>query len=306
MHAAASRFSRHLAANTTTAAVYEIPLYCINMERSRQRLADFRASVSHTNTLLAAHGYVLVPHRFDAYDCQDGQRLADKLHAAATAAPCCLSDAEIGCTVSHVACVEQCVANDERLAIICEDDIDLVHFGRFFNEFVAHFEATPDDMQAMQLVAMINPPNQIYTHNNTAHLPPPPPLNQKWQPYCYSSAMYVITRDGMRDVCEKYLVAGKVRLANERTSVADHAIFSATHSYVTRFPFCRLQAETSTIHEHHLSFHQKVVDEIEAFIAQYGEGGDGDGDGGDGDGGDGDGGDGKPTEPVSSPPPLAS
>jgi uncharacterized membrane protein YgcG len=154
---------------------------------------------------------------------------------------------------------------------------------------------------------MINPPNQIYTHNNTAHLPPPP-LNQKWQPYCYSSAMYVITRDGMRDVCEKYLVAGKVRLANERTSVADHAIFSATHSYVTRFPFCRLQAETSTIHEHHLSFHQKVVDEIEAFIAQYGEGGGGDGDGGGdggegggGDGGDGDGGggDGKPTEPAS-------
>jgi hypothetical protein len=185
-----------------------------------------------------------------------------------------LSDAEIGCTVSHVACVEQCVANDERLAIICEDDIDLIHFGRFFTEFVAHFEATPEDMQAMQLVAMINPPNQIY-----GSPPPPPPsqpvLNQRWQPHCYSSAMYLITRDGMRGVCEKYLVAGKVCLANERASVADHAIFSATHSYVTRFPFCKLQAETSTIHVHHLTFHQKVVDEIEAFITQYTDGGSG-------------------------------
>jgi glycosyl transferase family 25 len=98
-----------------TALPADLPVFLINLDRSRDRLAEFDAQ---------ARGAGLSYERFAAVDGRTGlpERLRDEFARSDR-----LSNGEVGCYASHLSIAQRVTEHAWNAAIVLEDDAVLVH-----------------------------------------------------------------------------------------------------------------------------------------------------------------------------------
>lgn len=123
-----------------------IPCYVINLRQDSERRERVRA-------VLARHD--IAPVFFDAVDGRAMTRaqLDGHLNLPALAREYgTLTPGEVGCALSHIGVYREIVAAGHELAVVLEDDIDVIgHFGRLLDPGSAEFvgRAFPQDSPAM-------------------------------------------------------------------------------------------------------------------------------------------------------------
>ena len=243
---------------------YLIPIFIINLKRSQERLRRICTSIHQANEILQHKGYLLQPYAYNAVDYKDPERVKTLLanYNIFTHGKHILP-AEVCCTLSHVECIKESQFRDvkqniQRPYIICEDDIDIVRFARFFERFKTNIQQTPEQCGVLQLVASTYPQHHIYGVHQTV---------VPWNLFYYSACMYLVFPKSRNILQKQYMRNNKWVIDDSRLGVADFMIYHLSNTYTTPFPYCSLQADESTIHNSHLDFHKSIHQHIEEFVA---------------------------------------
>lgn len=196
-----------------------IPVYVINLDRSRERLKAVKGSAKRFGIALrrvaAVDGRALPPSALGDLDEASFRRLHGK-----TVMP-----AEIGCYFSHLKVLDEIAGGNEPCAVIVEDDIEFTADFLPFNEALAH-------IAGWDVVKLVNHRTSLF--RRFREVIPGYSIGRCGHGPLGSSAAYAVTRKG----AEKLLEALKpMRLpydvALERGWSGNYAIFTADRPLVT-------------------------------------------------------------------------
>ena len=152
--------------------------------------------------------------------------------------------------------------DSERCALICEDDVDLSPLHLYVNEFRTYVRGRPSDAGILQLVCCVHrtvarhPYDQIHPH-------------VPWNDRHFSTCLYMVTPRGINDIYTKMFVGNVPRIPVTLPCNSDRILYNCTRSYTTNFPFARLQAAESTIHNDHIDFHSECIEKIEQVWKEH-------------------------------------
>jgi GR25 family glycosyltransferase involved in LPS biosynthesis len=157
-----------------------------------------------------------------------------------------MSDAEIGCTISHLKAINYWYNNsDSEYAVIMEDDLmfDLVeHWNFTWDEF---FQEIPYDWDVVQLSIITI--DRLY------------PMLHKRFINDFSTACYIINRNYAKKLIELHVHGDKYKidLGSKPRAVSDDLIYNAGNTYSIPILLANLHLESS-IHQNHLDSYHKL------------------------------------------------
>ena len=179
----------------------------------------------------------------------DGTAITNTLHPT-------LSNAEIGCLVSHLKAINFLNTVNGKYFLVVEDDVSFDYAYLFPYDLKHIIQNSPEfDILILKKTTECNINNlELYTDVN------------KWNinnPRIYSTVAYVITKSGI----EKIL---SIKLSETNITVADIYIYKYCNTFTYKYNFIDTINVNSTIHESHLASHIELSKkELNLIISTY-------------------------------------
>ena len=175
-----------------------INFYWINMERSIERR-------KHMYYLFSKH--LIYNYRINAYDGNKIQEYNDINYSSSNN----ISKYEYCCIFSHLKAIKTSYENNDKISIICEDDLYINYKENLINSLKNIIENAPNDWKIIKV---------NYNKNN---------LNCfiEWNENNISQLFYIINNKGMIKILDKFFIKNKFVLDNK----LDHSIFKIVKTY---------------------------------------------------------------------------
>lgn len=153
---------------------------------------------------------------------------------------------EIACTLSHLKALKTSFLKNDKISIICEDDLclDLLpHWKNTLNEII---NKLPENWEIINLA----PSNKSFISIALNELN----LFKKWNKSHFGAICYLINKNGMKKIVNKLKLLDKIKYNDESNFVADEIVYKYLNSYTITKPLFTFIDEESTIHKSHDNF----------------------------------------------------
>ena len=198
----------------------------INLDRSPDRQKNMESLLNNVN----------VPNnRISAIDGKkealDNYRNDDKF-----------TNYEIACTLSHIKAINSLKGSHGEYFMVCEDDITFDNL-KYFNESLDDIIKSSPKFDILM----------VYNNHEfeLEHY-------QKWKPGIFGAVAYIITKDGINKfINEVAEYQNGIYKLYKPIEVADIFIYKYLNTIVYKYCFICTQFDNSTIHNNHLSGHEK-------------------------------------------------
>lgn len=219
------------------------PIYYINLDRCTSRDATMQRQLKE--------------FRLEAYRCTaiDGSQRSN-LEQVMDIPECVQSLPELACTASHILAIQRALQDGHECAIISEDDVELRFFSEHMEEFCAIMERAPDYDVIQLVVSNANVTSQymdLYAGKQ---------YFAEWNPKCYCTGAYVISREGMKKIVDSNIKNGCIVFPELPHYVADIVLYYSGRTYCMTRQFIAYLLQESTIHTVHRDMHVAGLDQI--------------------------------------------
>jgi GR25 family glycosyltransferase involved in LPS biosynthesis len=239
---------------------FKIAMYYINLEKSKDRNDAMLRQKKEYNLPLerveGVNGYEFKNTETDSFFIMPGQKInfINLFSETDNFKP------TIGCTLSHIKAIHTALENNDKLAIIMEDDTSLITYNHWSKKIEKIIEKAPPSWKIINLYHFCNSKiSQKFISNK--------------ENTCASASCYIINNQGMRELMNlvkinNTIVLKKTGKANDLLP-ADYFIFNLVETYhyngkILIFPNLKLQ---STIHKEHYEIQLKnVIKKIKKFL----------------------------------------
>ena len=243
---------------------FKIPMYYINLEKSKDRNDAMLKQKKEFNLPLerveAVNGYELESTKNDSFFIKPSQKInfinlfSETENFKAT----------IGCTLSHIKAIHTALENDDKLAIIMEDDTSLITYNHWSKKIKKIIKKAPPSWRIINLYHFCQ--NKI---SNT--------FISNMENTCASASCYIINNKGMRELIDLVKINNSIVLKKTKKAkhpdvdvlAADFFLFNLVETYhyngkILIFPNIKLQ---STIHVEHYEVQlDNVLKKINKFL----------------------------------------
>ena len=169
-----------------------IPIVYINLEAAVKRNEMFVQNCEKANNIIKESGFQFNIHRFDAVNITNSTEKIPPLNSqhlgGRTRAEL---GGELGCLVSHIRAIQYAHTLGYENCIISEDDADISILATHLTKFLHTLQYVPRDTGILQLVTHGDVYNRVSIIRR---------FNE-----CWSTAMYLITKQGIKDVLSTLL-----------------------------------------------------------------------------------------------------
>lgn len=240
------------------------PIYYINMDKDVDRriyMEKELAKISSCPYIFRVKGFNGYKIKNSNHDSVDGVKFNNKYK---------MTKSEIGCTMSHLLAIKKAYDNNDDIAVIFEDDIsfDVCTFNTPIKNII---DSAPKDWELLQLFTFgksiegnVKSLNKLYSKDKTYIKYSPTDI-------FYSTAAYVLNKNGMRKIIEKVYKNGEYNI--EPTSknfpkegTADVFIYKLIDNAYVINPSIFITNDislTSTIHpDHELSHREYILENL--------------------------------------------
>ena len=221
------------------------PLYYINLDRSKERLDNITNTINNTNELLINKNIQFKPTRISAIDGKNIENL--KTLFINNELPINITPYEIACSCSHLMAIKKAYDNNDNLAIICEDDIDLTPFYDNYDYFIENLKFLSKDCEIIQGY-ITNDPNYSISYKFIYNFIP-------WKLNYYGLLLYIITRKGMKNIIDTFFEFNKIKPMNNIRFLSDYIIYKNGKTVTSNIPLCQITNISSIIHPGHRELH---------------------------------------------------
>tara|TARA_B100000963_G_scaffold361971_2_gene401460 strand:- start:5500 stop:7107 length:1608 start_codon:yes stop_codon:yes gene_type:complete len=190
--------------------INSINLYFINLDSSKDRLEFMENSINSTNELLKNKNFKIVPNRVAAADF--GRFINQKI---------------LACTFSHVKAIEQAYKNNDNIAIICEDDVDISFLDENYYYFIDSLKYLTEDCEIIQGYTI----NNHFYYKNILNI-------CRWNINFQGTQFYIITRNGMKKIIKKFFINNKFTFPIRCKLDADFIIYNTCNTFTSSIPLC--------------------------------------------------------------------
>ena len=225
--------------NTHLSDSSEIPIYYVNLDRSPDRNIYSLNQFEDLNNKLV--NKKINATRIAAIDGKNTDSMYN-LFTSNNILLDGLSSGEIGCTLSHLTAIKTAYDNNDKFAIIMEDDVNLRFFHENYDFFLKKTQMLSSDIEIIQLLPYKEP-------NAGSPLYDEEPGFYEWKIVYYCSGMYLITRKGMEKIVKLCCEKEKFKVNNINCYIADLFIYSTCKSVTSNIPLGLLTITKSTIRE---------------------------------------------------------
>ena len=192
----------------------DIPIYYINMERSKDRNKFMQDQISK---------YKVKMERVEAVDGHKIEWKSGMIHGKIPYenkySRGTYKMAELGCTLSHLYAIYQSYSRGDKIALILEDDVDIGLAALWKQNFQELLKSAPPDWEIINLFS----PNCASKSESAETFIPLSDGNG-----CLGAVAYVVNRKGMKEILEKGFI-----LSGDTFLLADYFIYDrAKHPYI--------------------------------------------------------------------------
>jgi GR25 family glycosyltransferase involved in LPS biosynthesis len=220
-------------------------IYWINLDRSIDRRVEME-------TLLDNPSFNGIPNiRISAVDGVKDKY--DMLCKYANTGQKSVSDTEYACLLSHLETIREFSNSVYDIALILEDDVTL-DFQKYWSKTVrVIMDSAPRDWEIIQLCYILNHNYEIpVTDFDHSH---------------YSTAAYLIKRDSAARLMDEIYTNHKYHVEPNIVHNADIYLYKKLKTYTYKYPMFIYKKENySTIHNEHLSYHERSRNMIEKHV----------------------------------------
>jgi GR25 family glycosyltransferase involved in LPS biosynthesis len=172
---------------------------------------------------------------------------------------------EFATVCSHLNAIREGYNSGNDYFVVCEDDI-ILDFKIDFQKIILNF---PNNYEILQMMIISKSHTEffyenMYKSNN---------LFVKYTPITPSAAFYLISRNGAKQIIDKYLnkETNKWNINSfDGIKVADVLIYQSVNTCVLTFPLCSFNINfKSQIHDHHFEAHNEAYEKIKEIHKDY-------------------------------------
>lgn len=153
---------------------------------------------------------------------------------------------EIACSLSHLKAIKTSYLKNDKISLICEDDVCLDLLPHWKNSLNKIINKLPKNWEIINLA----PSNKsfIATAINDVN------LFKKWNKNHFGAICYLINYKGMEKIVNKLKLLDKIKYNDHGKFVADEIVYKYLNSYTITKPLFTFIDEESTIHKSHDDF----------------------------------------------------
>ena len=212
----------------------DIPVYWINLERAvdrNKKMTDMFEKYNIKNI------------RINAYDGDIIRSYKDIEYTANKTVY------EMGCVFSHLKTIKTAYENNEDIAIIMEDDIIIDYCDKWKYQIGDIIDLAPDNWEIIKLhtVNASHISTLLQLSNDVLFTP--------WVANSFSAGCYVINKNGMKNILDKYYYLNKF-VINHPNPLADYIIYFSVKTYDYVFPIFTHELSPSFINNNDLYTHK--------------------------------------------------
>lgn len=227
--------------NNYLSGITEIPIYYINLDRSPERKNYILNEIAKTNTNLKQADIDLKLNEtritaIDGKDCENVLHYFTKNNVT----PFENSSYEVACCLSHLHAIKKAYENNENIAIIMEDDVNLQFFHENYEKFSEQTKKLSNDTEILQILPFKEPVigNSLYEQEIGFY---------KWKYFYYCAGMYLVTRKAMKKIIDRFFENDKLKVNYINCFISDLLIFSSCKTVTSNIPLALLTVTKSTI-----------------------------------------------------------
>lgn len=225
--------------NNYLSGIKEIPIYYINLDRSPERNNYTLENIEQTNTKL--EDLQLISTRITAVDGKNPENVYN-LFTRNDIVPFEISNYEVACCSSHLFAIKKAYDNNDNFAIIIEDDVNLQLFHKNFDFFSKKTKLLSDSIEIIQLL-----PFKAGFYGKSLY-----EIEigfYEWKNMYYCAGLYLITRNGMEKIVNRYFANGKLKAEYINCYIADELLFCSCKTITSNIPLALLTITKSTIRD---------------------------------------------------------
>jgi len=234
-------FSKDSFYNTYFKNITEIPIFYINLDRSKDRNDAIIKNISETQKLFDSKNIKLDVHRVSGVDGTKKENLNNLFVNEIVTVK---KDTELGCLCSHLLSIKRAYEKGCNFAIICEDDIDLKPLFYNYDFFIESTKYLHNCYEIIQTYVINEKGNYKSNYNNCSPF-------LKWHWKHWSTASYIITRPAMKRVVEYFFKGDKVKNLYMNIFVADLLLYSLCDTITSSIPLCNILPVNSLIQQNY-------------------------------------------------------
>lgn len=232
----------------------DVCVYWINLNRSIERR-------NHMYFLFAT--YFINNKRIEAYD---GKEIDTYNNLDFEVTNKNINNYEYCCTFSHLKSIKTAYDNGDKMAIISEDDLCLDYYKKWKHNITEIINIAPEDWEIIKLHCNYEKHiNKLIKRHNTfsEHRTP---FFWKWENRSSSALLYIINRNGMKKIIEKFLINNKWKLTDAIASKAEYTLYNKANTYDYMLPFGNHLINDSNINNKHINVHIEGSNAIKNYF----------------------------------------
>ena len=234
-------FSKDSFYNTYLKDISEIPIFYINLDRSKDRNDAILKNILKTQELFDSKNIKLDVNRVSGVDGTKKENLNNLFINKIITVK---KDTELGCLCSHLLSIKTAYEKGHNFAIILEDDIDLTPLFYNYDLFLEATKYLHDSHEIIQTYVI----NEIGNCNSNYNYCSP---FLKWHFKYWSTASYIITRNGMKNIIDFFFEGDKIKNVYMNIFVADLLLYSFCDTITSSIPLCNILPVNSLIQQNY-------------------------------------------------------
>ena len=230
----------------------DINFYWINMERSIERRKNMYYLFSKN---------LIYNYRINAYDGNKIQDYNDINYSSFNN----ISKYEYCCMFSHLKAIKTSYENNDKISIICEDDLCIDYKEKWKYNLETIIKNAPNDWQIIK----IHCNGEKYINKLIKRARNDGMLFEPWNMRSTSTLGYIININGMKKILNKYFINDKFVLKDTTECKADILVYTSCITYDYRYPLLNHLCDTSNINKDQDITHingKKAIDNYFSFI----------------------------------------
>lgn len=242
-------FSKDSFYNTYFKNITEIPIFYINLDRSKDRNDAIIKNISETQKLFDSKNIKLDVQRVSGVDGTKKENLNNLfLNKIVTIK----KDTELGCLCSHLLSIKSAYEKGHDFAIILEDDVNLMPLFYNYDLFIESTKYLHNSYEIIQTYVINEIGNDKSNYNCCSAF-------LKWHFKYWSTASYIITRSGMKRVVDAFFEGDKIKNLYMNIFVADLLLYSFCDTITSSIPLCNILPVNSLIQENYLRIQRNAI-----------------------------------------------
>tara|TARA_B100000073_G_C23688441_1_gene555440 strand:+ start:162 stop:935 length:774 start_codon:yes stop_codon:yes gene_type:complete len=210
----------------------DINFYWINMDRSIERR-------KHMYNLFSKN--LIYNYRINAYDGNKINEYNDLNYSSFNN----INKYEYCCTFSHLKAIKTSYENNDKISIICEDDLCIDYKKKWKYNLEDIIKNAPNDWEIIKIhCAYEKHIRKLIKRTLKDGL-----LFEPWNIRSTSTLGYIINTNGMKKILNKYLVNDKFVLKDSIEDKADILLYTSCVTYDYRYPLFNHLTDTSNINK---------------------------------------------------------